>query len=192
MAGHDLITAQLDILAARLPAQAVRELADGLQDAYEMHLDACGDPGQAARAAIAEFGDADTVTAAFFHHSPWRRAAFLLLATGPFMAAAWGATLLAAHAWTWTVPLPVKILYGMALGTIAFDLVIVVREKRAYRRTRVALVGSAVGLIVLDGLALTTIAIMVSTPVWPMAVAVPASLIRILATVRGTRAALTS
>jgi hypothetical protein len=191
MAGHDLIAAQLDVLSARLPAQAVQELADGLQEAYEIHLDACGDPGQAARAAIAEFGDADTVTAAFFHHSPWRRAAVLLLATGPFMAVAWGATLLASHAWTWAVPLPVKILYGTALVTIVFALVMVVRAKRAYRRTRLAMVGSALGLIVLDGLTLTTIAITVSTPVWPMAVAVPASLIRILASVRGTRAALT-
>ena len=185
MAGHNLITAQLDILAARLPAQTVQELADGLQEAYELHLDACGDPEQAARAAIAEFGDADTVTAAFLRESPWRRTALTLLLTGPLMAAIWAATLLTAGTWTWAVPFPAKLLYGAALVAIVCALVAVVREKRAYRRTRVAMIGSVLGLIVLDVLMLTVIAVMAPMPVWPMAVAVPASVIRILAVVRG-------
>lgn len=60
MAGHHLIDAQLTVLATRLPAQAVEELADGLLEAYEARL-ADADPDVAARAAIAEFGDADTI-----------------------------------------------------------------------------------------------------------------------------------
>ncbi|MEU8204985.1 permease prefix domain 1-containing protein [Streptosporangium sp. NPDC049046] len=184
MAGRDLITAQLDILATRLPSQVVEELADGLEEAYELHLHACGDPEQAARAAIAEFGDADTVTAAFLRESPWHRTAIVLLLTGPLMAAAWAVTLLTAGAWTWSLPLPAKILYGAALVTIVCALLFVVREKLAYRRTRLAMIGSVLGLIVLDVLMLTVIAVMTPVPVWPMAVAVPASAIRILSLAR--------
>lgn len=192
MAGHNLIAAQLDVLAARLPAQAVEELADGLQEAYEFHLGVCGDPGQAARAAIAEFGDADMVTAAFLRESPWRRTALTLLLTGPVMAAAWAVTLLMTGAWTWPVPLPAKLLYGAALLTIVCALATVVREKRAYRRTRLTMIGSALGLIILDVLMLTVIAVMAPVPVWPMAVAVPASAIRILAIVRRLPAVITA
>jgi hypothetical protein len=63
MAGHPLIAAELEALAQRLPSQAVEELADGLAEAYEYQLHEHGDPAAAARAAIAAFGDADTVTA---------------------------------------------------------------------------------------------------------------------------------
>jgi hypothetical protein len=184
VAGHELITAQLDILTTRLPPRAVEELADGLEEAYDRCLEVCGDPETAARAAIAEFGDADTVTAAFFHESPWRRTALALLATGPVMATAWGTALLTADAWTWPVPLSARILYGTALATIVALLVTVIREKHAYRRTRPVTVAAAVGLIILDGLALTMIATMATVPTWPLAIAVPASLIRILATIR--------
>ena len=83
------------------------------------------------------------------------------------------------------MPLPAKLLYGAALVTIVCALVAVVREKRAYRRTRLAMIGSVLGLIVLDMLMLIVIAVMVPIPVWPMAVAVPASAIRILAIARG-------
>ncbi|WP_326640299.1 hypothetical protein OG884_35870 [Streptosporangium sp. NBC_01755] len=192
MAGHDLITAQLDVLAARLPAQVVEELADGLEEAYELHLDACGDPAQAARAAIAEFGDADMVTAAFLRESPWRRTALILLLTGPLMAAAWAFTLLTAGAWAWPLPLFAKISYGAALVTIVCALLFVVREKLAYRRTRLAMIGSVLGLIVLDVLMLTAIAVMTPVPVWPMAVVVPASAIRILAVARRLPAVIAS
>jgi hypothetical protein len=185
MACHELITAQLDILAARLPSQAVEELADGLEEAYERRLEEYGDSEMAAREAIAEFGDAETIMTAFFRYSPWRRTALVLLTTGPIMGAAWGTTLLTADAWAWPVPLPARILYGVALATIVTVLIVVIREKHAYRRTRPATIAGALGLIALDGLALIAIATMAPVPTWPMAIAVPASLIRILATVRG-------
>jgi hypothetical protein len=108
MAGHELIAAQLDILARRLPAQAVQELADGLAEAYEAQLAALGDPGAAARAAITEFGDAEVITAAFVRDSPWRRTAMALLATGPVMAALWAVTLISARMWTWPIAPPLR------------------------------------------------------------------------------------
>ncbi|MFI7154476.1 permease prefix domain 1-containing protein [Nonomuraea sp. NPDC050022] len=184
MAGHPLITAELDALAQRLPPQAVEELADGLAEAYEHQLHEHGDPEAAARAAIAEFGDADTISAAFCGQAPWRRTALTLLATGPVMAAVWAATLAIGQAWTWPLPAAAKAVYGMTLVVVVGLLAVVIRERRAYRRGRVRAVGAAVGLLILDGLMLATLALLVPVPVWPMALAVPASLIRILLTVR--------
>ncbi|MFG1697220.1 permease prefix domain 1-containing protein [Nonomuraea sp. NPDC049309] len=184
MAVHRLISAELDVLAQWLPPQAVEELADGLTEAYEQHLQELDDPEAAARAAITEFGDADTVTAAFIRQAPWRRAAQTLLATGPIMGAVWGTTLVAVQAWTWSLPSPAKILYGTALAAIACLLLHVIRERRAYRRARAYTVGAAVGLIVLDGLTLAALALLAPAPIWPMAVAVAASLGRILLTIR--------
>lgn len=112
MAGHELIAAQISVLADRLPASAVEELVDGLQETYEARLDELQDPDAAARAAIAEFGDADTVTAAFFRQSPWRRVAVALLISGPFMGVAWGLSLVSTHAWNWPVP----IVSGSSMG----------------------------------------------------------------------------
>jgi hypothetical protein len=93
VAGHELIEAQLAILSARLPAQAVDELTDGMRETYQARLALLGDGEAAAREAIVAFGDADEVTAAFSRDSPWRRMALVLLATGPVMAALWGASL---------------------------------------------------------------------------------------------------
>jgi hypothetical protein len=191
MAGHELIDAHLDALSARLPAQAVEELADGLAEAYEVRLQGSDAPEEAARAAIAEFGDVETVTAAFFRESPWRRTALVLLATGPLMAAAWASALLTAHAWFWPIPMQARLLYGAGLAAIVAVLVMVVREKRAYRRTRLAVLAGAVGLIILDGVALAVLMMMGPAPSWPIATASTASLIRVLAMLRGLPAVLT-
>ncbi|MDP4510048.1 hypothetical protein [Nonomuraea turcica] len=184
MAGHELIAAQLAILAHRLPAQAVEELADGLQEAYEAHLATLGDPDAAARAAIAEFGDAEVITTAFVRDSPWRRTAMALLATGPIMALVWGLTLVSARMWTWPIVPPLRIAYGLALAATVFTLLSVVREKHAYRRAQAATPVAAVTLILLDaGMLAAAVASMPPLP-WPMALAAPASLIRIILTVR--------
>lgn len=190
MARHKLITAQLDTLGARLPEAAVAELADGLDETFDAFLAQHGDPDTAAAATIEEFGDADTITDAFFRDSPWRRLATLLLATGPVMGLVWGVALIGQHAWDWPVPLPVRILYGTALIATVATLVIVIRERRAYRRTRVATTGSAVGLIILDALMIATIATLATIPAWTVPVAVAASLTRIVGIIRGLPAAL--
>lgn len=184
MAGHELIAAQLAILAARLPAEAVEELADGLHQAYEDQLRRHGDPDIAAQTAIAEFGDAETVTAAFVRASPWRRTAMTLLATAPIMAAVWAATLVTGQAWTWPLPTPVKVLYGVALLTVVGMLITATLLPRAYQQTRVAVIVSASGLILLDGLMMIGALHFTTGPAWPLAAAIPASLIRVLAVVR--------
>jgi hypothetical protein len=185
MAVHELIAAQLGVLSSRLPAQAVEELADGLQEAYESRLAECSDQDAAALAAIAEFGDADTITAAFFRQSPWRRMAVTLLITGPFMGALWGLTLVSAQVWNWPIPWALKIAYGVTLLAVAATLLTVALEKRAYRRSQAATLIGAVGLLALDAGMLA--AVVTVSPVlawWPLALAIPASLVRIIATVR--------
>ncbi|MFB4269662.1 hypothetical protein [Nonomuraea sp. GTA35] len=185
MAGHELIDAELALLARRLPNQAVEELADGLAEAYEAHLAALGEPGAAARAAIAEFGDAEVITAAFVRNSPWRRTAMALLATGPIMALLWGATLISAQMWTWPIAPPLRIAYGLALAATVLTLLGVVREKHAYRRTQSATLVAVSALILLDaGMLTAAVVSMPALPPWPLALAVPASLIRITLSVR--------
>lgn len=185
MAGHELIDTQLAILAHRLPAQAVEELADGLAEAYAAHLAELGRPDAAARATIAEFGDAETIIAAFFRDSPWRRTAMALLATGPIMALLWGLTLICARMWTWPIAPPLRIAYGLALAATVLTLLSVVREKRAYRRTQTATLFAATALILLDACMLAVaLAATPPAPPWPLALAAPASLLRVIFTIR--------
>jgi hypothetical protein len=190
VAGHELITAHLDTLAARLPAQAVEELADGLEVTFEQHLAKHGDPTIAARAALDEFGDADLITAAFLRESQGRRTARALLATGPVMGVVWGATLITSHAWTWPVPPPIRLLYAAALVMAVLALVVAARETFSYRRSRRAALVGMVGLVLLDGLMLTAVAVLTPTATWPVTVAVTASSIRILGTSRALPAIL--
>lgn len=195
MAGHELIEAQLAILSARLPAQAVDELADGLWETYQARLALLGDGDAAAREAMAEFGDADAVTAAFIRDSPWRRMALALLATGPVMAALWGASLVSAQAWDWQIPIAAQIAYGMVLLAIVATLLAVTRARRGYRRARTATLSGAVALLVLDAGMLTAAASMTSlTPAAPIGAWLPAalaaSLFRIIATLRALPAVL--
>jgi hypothetical protein len=190
VARHELITAHLDALAARLPGWAMEELADGLEETFEQQLATHGDPNIAAQAAIDEFGDADVVSTAFLRNSPERRTALALLATGPVLAVAWAATLVAGQASTWPVPIAARVLYGAALMSTVFALLVAAREKHAYRRARRAAVIGTVGLLLLDGLMLTTIAIITPGVTWPMTLAVAASLTRMLATTRALPAIL--
>ncbi|GAA3561280.1 hypothetical protein GCM10022419_047410 [Nonomuraea rosea] len=160
----------------------MEELADGLAEAYEAHLAALGEPGAAARAAIAEFGDAEVITAAFVRDSPWRRTAVALLATGPIMALLWGLTLISARMWTWPIAPALRITYGLALAATVLTLLSVVREKRAYRRTQATTLAAAIALILLDAGMLT--AAVANLSPWPLALATSASLIRVTLTVR--------
>lgn len=184
MADHELIAAQLALLSRRLPAPAVEELADGLRESYEAHLAELGDPDAAARAAMAEFGDADTVTAAFVHASPWRHIAVALLLTGPLMGALWGLSLITAQVWMWPVPVSVRIGYGAALVAVVATLLPAARGGLTYRRTRAAALAGAAGLVILDTGMLAAVMIVTPALTWPLALAVSASLIRIIATLR--------
>ena len=83
MAGHDLIDGYLTTLAARLPADAVDELADGLTETYRRHLSTGVAARAAAAATVAEFGTPEVVVAAFVRQAPGRRLARLLLCWVP-------------------------------------------------------------------------------------------------------------
>jgi hypothetical protein len=78
-----LIDDYLAGLRRRLPAPIAEEAAAGLLETYEHHLASDAGDQEAARAALAEFGDLTTVAGEFTRQAPGRRAARLLLATGP-------------------------------------------------------------------------------------------------------------
>jgi hypothetical protein len=189
MASHPLIEAHLGTLRRRLPADAVDELADGLIETYHHHLAQDADPHTAARRAVNDFGEPDTIIAAFTRQAPGRRMALLLLATGPLVGPCWGATLLLGHAWTWPVPAPLRIGLGLGLLLTVATLATAATSRHSYRRTRVAAIGG-IGLITLDTAMITAAVLTAPALVWPMAAAIPASLLRIGTTVRAMPAIL--
>jgi hypothetical protein len=183
MASHHLIDAYLRTLARRLPADTVDELADGLIETYQRHRLAGLEEHGAAQAAIAEFGAPEEVIAAFVCQAPGRRAAWALLCSGPIVGLCWGTTLMVDHAWTWPVPAGLRTAFGATLLAVIAMLVLAVTGRRSYRRTRIA-AGAGLGMIGLDSAILATILVVAPPFVWPMALAVPASLTRITLTAR--------
>lgn len=182
MAGHALISTHLAALGRRLPAAAVDELADGLTETYRHHLGRGLAPDAAATAAIAEFGDPDQIAAAFTRQAPGRRTALALLATAPIFAASWGPSLIVAKAWTWPIPPAAGAAFALTLATVV-GMLTTAATSRTYRRTRLAVPGSA-ALIALDAAMLTAVVLAAPALVWPMAIAIPASLARLVTTVR--------
>ncbi len=79
----DLTRAYLADLRRRLPAGITEEIADGLATGCEHRLALGQGENDAARAAIAEFGDPSRLAAEFTRDAPGRRAARILLASGP-------------------------------------------------------------------------------------------------------------
>lgn len=178
MAGHQLIDDYLSRLARRLPADAVDELADGLTETWQHHRARGLSPAAAARAAIDEFGTAERTTAAFIVQAPGRRTARLLLATGPPIGICWGASLIAAQVWTWTIPVAAPATLAVVLVAVVAALVLAATSRRSYRRTRLCGIGT-IGLLSLDAAMLAGAVLIAPAMVWPMAVAIPASLARI-------------
>lgn len=183
MAEPGLIRDYLAALSAELPAPIVAELADGLEQTHRHYLGQGLDPDAAARAAVAEFGEPQVVVAAFTGASPARRAARKLLATGPMVGACWGTALVINRAWTWPVPIGVRILLGTALITVIGLLAAAAFSSRYRSAGRAAAAGRA-GIVVLD--ATVAIAVMVAVPavIWPVIVAAAASAVRITFTTR--------
>lgn len=182
MASHPLIDHQLAELGRRLPTDTVDELADGLAQTYQQHLATGLQPAAAAAAAIAEFGDADQLTTAFTRAAPGRRAALTLLATGPVFAVCWAPSLLIGHAWTWPIPVAAALAFGVALLTVVATLLVAATSQHNYQRTRLT-GAAAIGLIGLDIAMVATVLLAAPTLVWPMTVAIPASLVRIWLTI---------
>jgi hypothetical protein len=187
MASHQLIDQHLAALARTLPPDTVNELADGLTETWQHHLATGLTPTAAAHAAITDFGTAEQITRAFVAQAPGRRTALLLLATGPVVGAAWAGSLLAAHAWTWAVPLSVKAAFGLTLLSVVATLLAAATSRRSYRRTRLGMAGG-LGIVILDTAVVTSVLVAAPILAWPLAVAMLASLTRsamALRTLRG-------
>lgn len=183
MAGHQLIDAYLATLRRRLPADAVDELADGLHESWHHHRAEGLPPTGAARAAIAEFGTVEQVVRAFVTNAPGRRAARLLLATGPLVGVSWGAGLVTAHVWTWPVPFSAAVCFAAALISVAAILLVAATGTGSLRRTRLGMAGG-LGLFILDATMLAAVVLMAPELSWPMYAAIPASLARMAYTAR--------
>jgi hypothetical protein len=183
VASHHLIDSYLSTLRRRLPAETADELADGLIETYRHQLAGNLPADVAARAAITEFGHPDLVTAAFIRQAPGRHLALVLLGIGPVVGTCWAAALIAAHAWTWPVPTPVRLAFGATLLASIAILVIAATSRRSYTRTRVAALGGF-AVIALDAAMLGAVVLAAPVLVWPMAVAIPASVARFGLTVR--------
>jgi hypothetical protein len=178
MASHQLIDTYLAALAQRLPADTVDELADGLIETWQHHLSRGLSGERAAQSAIAEFGGADRIADEFIVQAPGRHLARLLLATGPVIGACWGASLITAKAWTWPVPTSVGAIYALVLLCVVAVLIAAATSRHSFRRTRLGAVG-ALAIVVLDAAMIAAVAFLAPMLVWPMALALPASLARI-------------
>jgi hypothetical protein len=190
MAEPGLIKDYLAALSTQLPAPIVAELADGLEQTHRRYLDQGLGPDAAASAAVAEFGEPQVVVAAFGGASPARRAARRLLATGPVVGACWGTALMTNRAWTWPVPIGVRILLGMALISVIGLLAAAAFGRRYRSAVRAAAAGCA-GLTALDATVLIAITLAVPAVIWPVIVAAVASAVRIIFATRTLRSVLT-
>jgi hypothetical protein len=171
MAEARLIEDYRRTLAARLPEQIVEELTDGLEETYRRHRDTGLPPQAAARAALAEFGDPDTLAAAFAASAPARRAARALLRTGPLVGCCWAAALIAARAWQWPVPALARGGLGLMLAAVIALLAATARTG-SYRRAQHAATLACLGLITLDAALGAALLLPPAAHGWPAALAV--------------------
>jgi hypothetical protein len=165
-------------LRRRLPAPIAEEAATGLIDTFEHHLRTAAGEQDAARAALAEYGDLATVTGEFTRQAPGRRAARLLLATGPAAGACWAAALVSGHAWAWPVPAAVWPASGAVLLLAILTLAAAATSRRSYRRTRLTMLASP-AILALDAAAVAAVLAVAPALTWPLAAAVTLSLARI-------------
>ena len=165
-------------LRRRLPAGIAEEAADGLIETYEHHLAAGAGGQEAARAALADFGDLAAVVGEFTRQAPGRRNARWLLATGPVAGPCWATALILSHAWTWPVPAPVPISLGAALLLAVGALLAAATSRHSYRRTRLTAAASPVSLA-LDTIAVTAVLVAAPALTPVLSVAVTVSLSRI-------------
>lgn len=173
-----LIRGYLDVLSARLPASIVDELADGLAETYQSYLRRGLSSGAAAETAVAEFGEPHVIVAGFVRVNPARRIARRLLGTGPAVGACWAAALITSRAWTWPVPLPVRVVVGLALITVISLLATAALGARYRLAARTGAAGY-IGTTVVDIMMITGVVLAAPSVTWVMAGAVAASVTRI-------------
>lgn len=170
-------------LRRSLPADLAEEATAGLAETYERHLAGGAGAEKAARDAIAEFGDHDRVIGEFTRQAPGRRAARLLLATGPLAGSCWAAGLITSRAWAWPVPAAARLTCGAVLLATVIALLAAATSRRSYQRTRLTALALPV-ILALDAAAVTAAAAIAPAVTWPLGTAVAASLTRIAFTAR--------
>jgi hypothetical protein len=175
--GSGLIQEYQAAISARLPGRIAEELADGLDDTYRSYLGRGLSPDAAARAAVAEFGEPETVVAAFTRSSPSRRLARQLLAIGPPVGGCWAAVLIASRAWSWPVPVLVRVLAGVALIAIIAMLATAAFAPR-YLLARRTAAAACSGLAAGDALAVILVLLTIRSVPWPVILSLPASAFR--------------
>lgn len=173
-----LIDDYLAGLHRRLPAPIAEEAAAGLLETYQHHLAAGAGDQEAARAALAEFGDLAMVAYDFTRQAPGRRAARLLLATGPVVGACWAAALIGGRAWTWPVPATARLAFGAVLLLAVLALLAAATSQHSYQRTRLAILASPV-ILALDVTAVAAVLLTAPALTWTLGAAVTVSLGRI-------------
>lgn len=178
MAEPRLIGSYLAVLAAQLPAPIVEELADGLTETHRSYLRQGLAPDRAAESAVAEFGEPQAIVAEFARVNPARRAARRLLGIGPVVGACWAVALITSRAGSWPVPLPVRILIGLALITVIGLLAAAALSTR-YRLAARAGVAGCIGIATLDAVLITGAALADASLTWVMVGAMVASTARI-------------
>jgi hypothetical protein len=188
MAESSVITDYLSVLSAELPAPVVEELADGLDQTCQRYLDQGLEPDAATDAALAEFGEPQVIVAEFTRLSPARRAARRLLASGPVVGGCWGIALISGRAWSWPVPVVVRILLAVALLTIIGTLAAAALGRR-YRSVGKAGVAGCAGIAAIDAVALVTVPLVTPEVTVQIVLAMAASLARMTMAARGLRLA---
>ncbi len=133
---------------------------------------------EAARAALAEFGDLAMVAGEFTRQAPGRRAARWLLATGPMAGLCWAAALSGGRAWTWPVPATARLVFGAFLLLAVLTLLVAATSQHSYQRTRLAMLASPV-ILILDVTAITAALLTAPALTWTLGAAVAVSLGRI-------------
>lgn len=173
-----LIDDYLAGLRRRLPAPIAEEAAAGLLETYEHHLVSGAGDQEAARAALAEFGDLAMVAGEFTRQAPGRRAARWLLATGPVAGLCWAAALIGGRAWTWPVPVTARLVFGAVLLLAVLALLVAATSHHSYQRTRLAMLANPI-ILVLDVTAITAALLTAPALTWTLGAAVAVSLGRI-------------
>jgi hypothetical protein len=174
MSRSGLIADYLGVLSGQLPGQVAEELADGLEETRQRHLGMGLVPDAAAEAAVAEFGDPQLIVAEFTRAHPARRAARRLLGIGPVVGGCWAVALVTGRAWTWPVPVLVRIVPGLALAAVIVLLAVAAMSLR-YRPAARAGTAGCIGIAGLDTAMITGVIVADPAVTWAAVLAMAVS-----------------
>jgi hypothetical protein len=182
-----VIREYLAVLSTQLPAPVVEELADGLAETHQSYLRKGLATDLAAEAAVSEFGEPHLIVAEFARVNPARR----LLVAGPAVGGCWAAALITGRAWDWLLPLPARILPGLALITV-ISLLAAAAFGRPYQFAARAGAAGCIGIVLLDTVMIIGVALAIPALTWVTIGAMEASTARIAFSGRTLRPILAS